>query len=261
ERGRERLNLSSFWEFVLTFNSSHISYLADFALTYGAVQDYAVKDLIRLLSEKDKMGERKAIISILGQRGTKEAVDCLIELSETGLSGYLPSITSALAQAGTKKAVDCLIELSRTEHPWDLVCVASALAQAGTKEAVDRLLEWYPNETRRLMVGELRQDVGIALGKVYTKELFVSRIKSIVELGPYPGQYHVLYSACGYRSIELLNKEIKSPLLSNEQRRNCRNVLFMMVEENIDFPLRNVNRVYDFNAPSGQGMIELYFSG
>jgi len=90
-------------------------------------------------------------------------------------------------------------------------------------------------------------------------------ISSIKERGETENSAYQLFSACGFKSIEILNKELRSQKLSDKQIENIKNVIESIIGNYIDLrdysgsSLSNINYTYDDSPSIGQEMINLYF--
>jgi len=110
----------------------------------------------------------KGITSALGEVGTKEAVNHLIEWSKTETDkGIKREISRALEKAGTKETINHLVKWSKTEtNMYTKEKIGSALGETGTKEAVARLIKWSKTETNE----RVKKKIASALGEAGTKE-------------------------------------------------------------------------------------------
>jgi HEAT repeat protein len=236
------------------------------ALKSIELESYSVEELIKLLDAKQKYLESIATIRILKDKAIKDgkekiAVDCLIKLTFLGERSLGPmgdfgieqEVISALGSLATKEAIDYLIKASRIqENDFILSWIASALAMIGDRQATDYLTDWDERESLILPAWQH--------GEVYSGEAVISLINSIRESDESNKSTYRLFAACGFKSIEILNNELKSTKLSDKQRERMQSFIKDIITNEIDSMFRNyINDIYNSSPQVGQGMIDAYF--
>ncbi|MBU1006273.1 MAG: hypothetical protein KKH08_01605 [Candidatus Omnitrophica bacterium] len=256
-----------------------VKYFQKIALRYIELQDYSIEDLLTILSNTKEEVTSIAIIRILQEKAIKEGKEEMVASRLMVASRFyidapnfliytniLREFTLTLGKLATKEAVDHLINIKQKMENigsdaqyYELTCLASAFAQAGDRKSIDCLDKWNREESRP----GVWQEVAKARGQVHTGESLNSLISSIKERDEADKSAYQLFSACGFESLKILNKELRIQQLSEDQAKNIKNVIESILEYYIESSaagsLRTMNYLYD-NLPSvGQEIIDLYF--